>query len=147
MVNENIIYGCKKCGITGIKKAIEEHEKTRTTGICKSLDGLVVRVGYEDNYAVITKADCISRGNHKALYNYETYEKRGLKHLESDMKTARLIVGINLTLSHSENDYKDYTELSTAEFMKVTRRLKKKYPELYMGKKFNRILKYRRSRT
>ncbi len=155
-------YVCEKCGFykLGEKNApeVQKHERMPTTGRCNSLDGLLVKIGNEQNYLVVRRTPQLSR-MHEALYDWESYTRKDLKQrkdtnlpkeLEDSLRricpisfTAGYIVDSVLYTNHQENSYKAYTELPPREFQRVSAKLREKYPDLYANTTFKRELKYK----
>jgi len=156
-------YVCEKCGYSALGEEnaakVREHERIPTTAKCNSLDGLIVKTGREQDYSVFRQVSIFSP-KHEALYTWESYLKQNLKEKKSGLPraiegslsrifpnwsfTARDIIGTVLYSGKSENTYKDYTELSEAEFQGIITRLKQMYPTRYTNTKFKRKLKYDR---
>jgi hypothetical protein len=153
-------YVCEKCGFykLGEKNApeVQKHERIPTTGICNSLDGLLVKIGNEQNYLVVRRIQRLSH-RHEALYECESYTGKGMKQRKTNLPkeleerlviicpdhTASHMVGTVLYTNHQENSYKAYTELPPREFQRVSAKLRKKYPDLYANTTFKRELKYK----
>lgn len=166
------LYVCEKCGYYNIDdknaQEVREHEAKPITGICPSLDGLIVKKGYKQDYLVFRRLPLASF-KHEALYAWECYLRQSLaqessglpKELEEsldkllssmgvrDGSTAAHIVDAVLHTSGSESGperFKDYDQLTDKEFQRVTSRLRRKYPDKYAKTEFKQELKYRRSR-
>lgn len=155
-------YVCEKCLYyeLGEENALKvrAHERMPTTGICNSLDGLIVKTGFEQNYMVFRRAPLLSP-QHEALYHWKTYRRQNLEPKDSPFLikmeesfhricnykglTAEYIVGAVLHDGKSENTYKIYNELSEREFQRVAKKLKQMYPKLYASIEFKREPKFR----
>ena len=167
MVKPATAYICEKCGHYDFNKhKVMMHERKPITGVCDSLDGLVVSFDPTGrDISVFREADGYGVNlNHEKLYIWDNYvvgrnsiktedEASPLlsKLREKTQKvldalgggkgfTADKIKGTTLYGGHSENTYRHYHELSAREFGKVCRLLKEKFPELYSGIEFKRTI-------
>ena len=148
MVKKIPTYVCEKCGYYDLnREKIEKHKKKPITGVCASLDGLIVRFhAYKKDISVFRRVrqGITANGKHEALYTWDNYKGKGLAKEYKDFKemqeinvlvektfgpahfTASNIKGSTLYGGKSENIYKQYHELSTQEFGRVRKLLKKK---------------------
>lgn len=169
MVVKTEAYICEKCGHyevaygecnDSIRRRVLRHEQIPITGVCKSLDGLIVGGGsvpmgkrYEHRYLVFTRIPRVNQ-KHEALYVWTNYDGEELKDEHKLMEklfdrklghpgfTAEDIFGDVL----DKHDIRAAHELAPSTFSRVAGKLRRKYPKLYGKTEFKRVLTRRVSK-
>jgi hypothetical protein len=147
MVKEITAYLCEKCGYYSLnKEEIEKHEKKSITGINNSLDGLIFRDPLS-NYKVIRRVQQVN-ANHKALYTRDAYTNKLKKYKFNSIRLCFPQPAftsddtIHFEMSGIKESQIVAYELPEAEFQRVSRKLKSKYPSIYKDISFKRTSKY-----